>query len=87
MSFIKPVVSFDGMQANFIDADIMRLTVKLVPTERSNIRYGEVLHVICDARLKPEEILGVYKVSPSEPDYSLYLKSRESADFLLKRGK
>ena len=61
--------------------------MKLVPTERSNISYGEVLHVICDARLNPEEILGVYKVSPSEPGYSLYLKARESADFPLKRGK
>ena len=86
MAFVQPVVSFDGMEANFIDADIMRLTVKLVPTEQSNVSYGEILHVICDAGLKPEEILGVYKVSPSKPGYSLYLKSRESVDFLLKNG-
>ena len=59
MAYVQPVVSFDGMEANFIDADIMRLTVKLVPTERSNVSYGEVLHVICDAGLQPEEILGV----------------------------
>ena len=87
MAYVQPVVSFDGMEANFIDADIMRLTVKLVPTERSNVSYGEVLHVICDAGLQPEEILGVYKVSPSEPGYSLYLKTKESVDFLLKKGK
>lgn len=71
----NPIIQFEGQEANFINENQLKLTLKLLPTEPGPSSYGDVFTVLDREGLKPSDILGLYKVSANDYSYSLFLSN------------
>ena len=82
-----PEVNFDGIEINYINEDSLRRTVRLVPmSQRSNVSTGELLNGLCGARIQPDEIAGIYKVSAADSAFSIYFKFNDTVGNILQIG-
>ena len=82
----SPVVKFEGLETNFINEKQLSLTLKLVPCEPGPSSYGDVLNILDHEGVKPDELLGLYKVSQSDISYSVFLSNEAVLNRLVKRG-
>lgn len=84
---MNPVITFEGIETNHINADIMDRTVRLVPTMESSYNrtssYGDLLNALCKAGIKPEQIRGIFKVSAYDNSYSVLMADQESVEQIM----
>lgn len=73
----QPIVTFEGQEGNFINQNQLNLTLKLRPLEFRTYSYLDVLNVLEAEGVKPEELLGLYKVSSADPSFSVFLSNEE----------
>ena len=78
----KPIVTFEGFAPNYINEDDLKMTIKLVPMEVGNCSYGEVFKVLDKYGVKPQDILGCYKVSASDSSFSIFMANEEVVKML-----
>ena len=78
----NPIVRFDGIEANFIDEKQLQLTVKLVPQGLDSISYNALFLILEKEDVRPEDILGLYKVSANDYSFSLLLSNEGTVNSL-----
>ena len=78
----NPIVRFDGIEANFIDEKQLQLTVKLVPQGLDTISYNDLFLILEKEGVRPEDILGLYKVSANDYSFSLFLSNEGTVNSL-----
>ena len=82
---MNPVVQFNGYEPDHINEDRLLRTLRLVPRESSSVSYGELLSVLEAENLKPDDIEAIFKVSASDPSYSLLVAYPDTADKLRRK--
>ena len=85
----KAEVDFEGFEVDYINADRLARTVKMVPKEyvgQTSVSYGELLTGLCEAGVKPEDIQGIYKVSAKDSSYSVMFKYDDAMLMMHKKG-
>ena len=80
---VSSIVTLKGHETNFIDEGQLRLTVKISPTQYGQTSYDDVFRAIDKAGIKPDDIGGMYKVSPNDFTYSLLLNNSEAKKLLI----
>ena len=80
---VSSIVTFKGHETNIIDEGQLRLTVKISPTQYGQTSYDNVFRAIDKAGIKPDDIGGMYKVSPNDFTYSLLLNNSETKKLLI----
>lgn len=78
----NPIIRFEGQESNFINEKQLNLTVRLSPQSWVSSSYLDVLNILEEEGLKAEDILGLYKVSASDSNYSLFLSNEDALNFL-----
>lgn len=73
----KPIVTFEGFAPNYINEEDLKMTVKVVPMEGGNCTYGDVFRVLDKYGVKPQDILGCYKVSANDSSFSIFMGNEE----------
>ena len=63
----------------------MKLTVKSIPQSLDNVSYGEVLNILEKEGVQPSDVLGLYKVSASDPGFSLFLSDEKALQTLMNK--
>ena len=63
-------------------------TLGLVPRKAitSSISYGELLFVLDPENLKPDDIKAIYRVSASDPSYSLLVAYQDTTERLRRKN-
>ena len=81
---MNPVVVFDGVESNYINADRLSRTVRLVPDEgKSFSTYGDVLNSLVKLGVEPDEVKALYKVSAFDTSFSLMLAYSDTVERLI----
>lgn len=82
---MNPVVHFDGIEANYINKDRLERTIRLVPLEPAkSCSYGELLNGLCNGVVQPDEINGIFRVSPTDSSYSVLFRFSDTVDEVVK---
>ena len=86
MSF-GPELHFEGYEKDYINEDRLQRIVKFQATGyRSGCSSGEMLNALIAKGVEPEDIVGIYKVSPSDSVYSVLFKFTDIADLVVSWG-
>ena len=66
------MITFDGLESDYINADRLDRTVRLVPTDPlASCLHGELLISLDGARIRPVEVKAIFKVRTVDSSYSL----------------
>ena len=72
---------FDGIKSNYINPDRLSRTVRFVPIGYGqNTAYGEILNALLEARIDPQEVNGVFKVSSFDNSYSVLFSYSDTVE-------
>ena len=78
---MNPVVFFDGIEANHINADRLSRTVRLVPEGwRSTSSYADVINGLTAIGVEAEDVEGIFKVSAYDSAYSVMLSYSDTVE-------
>ena len=77
------VLRFEGFEGNFINEKQLQLTVKLTPVDPRGTSYGDVLTTLEVEKVRPEDILGLYKESAKDNSYQVFLANDAALKYLL----
>lgn len=77
----------EAISSNFIDSKNLDLTVICVPTDNSNVAYGDLMNTLHVNGIQAKEIDGIYKVSASDSCFSVLFKDQSTVKHLTRLGK